>query len=206
MFAGDGFNITNLNLAAYVGANLTWDAVSNKLNAVGGVDSNDVLAVISTVSGLSDGDDDSRWTGTADGLNAAMGRTSLGLGSAATNDASAFASADLSSYASETVTYSNGHFHAASQLASSDVTNAVVVAWPQIDTDGADDLKTTGGALSGDINMDGHYVKNLSMPQADGDAISKAYLCSVLSNLQPQGDLSMGSYTNGAPDSFPLSF
>jgi len=48
-FAGNGFNITNLNLAAYAGANLAWDAVSNRLNAAAGgsgyTDANAVAAV-----------------------------------------------------------------------------------------------------------------------------------------------------------------
>ena len=140
------------------------------------------------------------------GLNPVQGRQALGLGSAATNEASAFAPADLSPYASETVTYSNGHFHAASQLASSDVTNAVLAAWPQLDTNASNDLTVAGGMLTGNLNMNSNRVENLPVPQADGDAASKAYLRSVLSCLPPQGNLSMGAYTNGAPDSFPLSF
>ena len=47
---------------------------------------------------------------------------------------------------------------------------------------------------------------SFSAPLADSDAVSKAYLRSVLSALPPQGDLSMGSYTNGAPATFPLTF
>lgn len=205
-FYGNGAGITNLDLSAYVGNNLAWDPVSNKLSAVGGVDSNGVLAVLSTVSGLSDGDDDSHWSGTAAGLDAVAGRTALGLGSAATHEAAAFAPADLSGYASDTVTYSDGHFHAAAQSVSVNVTNAVVAAWPQIDTDGTDDLKTSGGALSGDLNMNSNRVMNLPAPQSDNDAIAKAYLRAVLSSLQPQGDLSMGSFTNGTPAAFPLTF
>lgn len=49
-------------------------------------------------AGLADGDDDSKWDGGSGGLNAEMGRISLGLGSAATNDVSAFAPANLASY------------------------------------------------------------------------------------------------------------
>jgi hypothetical protein len=49
-------------------------------------------------------------------------------------------------------------------------------------------------------------VKNLPDPQDNGDAVSKAYLRQVLSQLPPQGNLSMGSFTNGMPASYPLSF
>ena len=91
------------------------------------------------------------------------------------------------------------------QLASSDVTNAVLTAWQKLDTDSSDDLTTAGGTLSGDLNMNGtHRVTGLQDAQADSDAVSKAYLRLVLSRLKPQGNLSMGAYTNGAPSSFPL--
>ncbi len=203
-FYGNGAGLTNLNLAAYVGNNLTWDAVSNKLVAAAGYnDSNAVSAVISRWPGLAGGE--SHWTGTASGLDAALGRASLGLGSAATNSAGAFAPADLSQYASGTVTYSNGHFYAATQLAPADVTNAVLAAWQNLDTDKTDDLTKAGGTLTGDLDMGGtHRLTGLASPQADSDAVSKGYLRLVLSNLKPQGDLSMGAYTNGAPEAFPL--
>jgi hypothetical protein len=183
---GDGSSLTNLNLAVYAGHNLTWDPTNCVLNAAGGVDSNSLLSVVASVPSLS--------------------RIALGLGSAATCAASDFAPVDLSGYASDTVTYSDGHFHAASQLASSDVTNAVLTAWPQLDTNASNDLTTAGGTLVGDLNMNSNRVTNLSAPSGDGDAVSKAYLRSVLSSLEPQGDLSMGSFTNGAPVSFPLTF
>ena len=181
---GDGAGITNLNLAAYAGTGLTWDSVSNKLNAASGYNDSNAVSAVSA-----------KWA-----------LLTNGLGSAAARDANAFAPSDLSSYASETVTYSNGHFHAASQLASSDVTNAVLAAWPQLDTNASNDLTVAGGMLTGNLNMNSNRVENLPVPQADGDAASKAYLRSVLSCLPPQGNLSMGAYTNGAPDSFPLSF
>jgi len=49
-------------------------------------------------------------------------------------------------------------------------------------------------------------VVRMTPPLAEGDAVTKAYLRSVLSALPPQGDLSMGSFTDGAPTSFPLTF
>jgi hypothetical protein len=61
-------------------------------------------------------------------------------------------------------------------------------------------------AISSNLNMNGNRVTNLALPANDGDAVSKAYLRAVLSAIPPQGDLSMGSFTNGAPASFPLSF
>jgi hypothetical protein len=179
-FSGNGVSITNLNLAAYVGNNLTWDAVSNKLSATAGYNDSNAVAAI---------------------------RVSLQLGSAATNNVSDFAPSDLSQYASGTVTYSNGHFYAATQLAPTDVTNAVLAAWQNLDTDKTDDLTKAGGTLTGDLNMgDTHRLTGLASPQADSDAVSKAYLRLVLSNLKPQGNLSMGAYTNGAPSTFPLEF
>jgi hypothetical protein len=51
-----------------------------------------------------------------------------------------------------------------------------------------------------------NYVRNLPTPQEDGDAATKAYLRSVLSSLQPHGQLSMGAFTNGAPASFSADF
>ncbi len=207
-FKGDGSTLTNLNLSAYAGNNLTWDGASNKLNAAAGyTDSNAVAAVIAQWASLSDGDDDSRWTGTSAGLDPVTGRNSLGLGSAATNNVNAFAPANLAGYASSTVIYSNNHFYAAVQLTSADVTNAVLSAWPNLDTQSSNDLTTAGGTLAGNLNMNSaHRVTNLAAPQADGDAASKAYLRAVLSALPPQGDLAMGSFTNGAPASFQLTF
>jgi hypothetical protein len=61
-------------------------------------------------------------------------------------------------------------------------------------------------AISSNLNMNGNRVTNLALPANDGDALTKAYLRAVLSAIPPQGDLSMGSFTNGAPASFPLSF
>jgi hypothetical protein len=207
-FFGDGSGLTGLNLAAYAGANLTWDAVSNRLNAAAGVDSNGVVTIVAAIPGLADGDDDSKWTGTAAGLDVAAGRSALGLGTAAVRDASAFAPSNLASYASDTVLFSNSQFHASVQMKSSDVTNIVAAAWPQMDKNGSDDLTTAGGTLSGDLDMNGRRVRNLPNPQdpADRDAISKAYLRWVLSCLPQQGNLSMGAYTNGAPAAFPLTF
>jgi len=49
-------------------------------------------------AGLADGDDDSKWNGSAMGLNAETGRASLGLGSAATKEVSAFAPAELATH------------------------------------------------------------------------------------------------------------
>ncbi len=84
---------------------------------------------------------DSTWDGGATGLDAALGRTSLGLGSAATSSVSAFATADLSSYAGSNLTYSAGQFHAqaGSSYTDDDATNAVATAWPDLDTDSTDD-------------------------------------------------------------------
>jgi hypothetical protein len=61
--------------------------------------------------------------------------------------------------------------------------------------------------IIGNLDMGGaHRVTGLGAPQAEEDAVSKAYLRAVLSALPPQGDLSMGSFTNGAPTPFPLTF
>lgn len=209
-FVGDGSGLTNLNLAAYAGSNLVWDSACGKLNAAAGYgDSNAVAAVLGALPGLADGDDDSRWNGGADGLNPVAARASLGLGSAATCDAGAFAPADLSAYGSETVVYSNGQFHASASGgpgSPAEVQEAVRSVWPDLDADASDDLTASGAVMAGDFDMNGNRVKNLPAPRADGDAVSKDYLRSVLSNLPPQGDLSMGVYTNGAPTSFPLGF
>ena len=95
-------------------------------------------------------------------------------------------------------------------LSAEEITNAVVAAWPALDTNASNDLTTAGGTLSGDLNMNSNRVTNLPMPVAGGDAASKdylqSYMRSVLSSLPPQGNLSMGAFTNGAPASFPLSF
>lgn len=61
-------------------------------------------------------------------------------------------------------------------------------------------------SMDASLNMNMNRVVNLGNPVNDGDAVSKTYLRSVLSALPPQGDLSMGSFTNGAPTSFPLVF
>lgn len=107
--AGDGASVTNLNLAAYAGDNLTWDPVSNKLNAAAG--------------------------GT-----------------------------------------------------------------------GYTDAQAVAAVTAADLDMNAHRVTGVAAPTADSDAITKAYLRAVLSALPPQGNLSMGAYTNGAPASFPLEF
>jgi hypothetical protein len=200
-FVGDGSGLTNLDLSGIAGDNLYWDASTRRLNAVGtgGDGTNDTML----------------WSGTSVGLNPVQGRTALGLGSAATCSASAFAPADLSGYASDTVTYSNGHFHAVAaavtaSLSASDVTNAVLTAWPNLDTNCTNKLTTAGGTLSGDLNMNSNRVTNLPTPRNGGDAVSKDYLQSymraVLSSVPPQGNLSMGVFTNGAPAAFPLTF
>ncbi len=205
-FFGDGRGLTNLDLSAYVGENLVWDPVTGKLSATAGVGSNGVLAVLATIPGLADGDDDSHWSGIAEGLDPVAARVSLGLGSAATNEATAFAPADLSRYASGTVAYSNGQFHVAVQVRAEGVADAALAAWPNLDTDKSDDLTSAGATMAGDFDMSGNRVKNLPGPQADGDAVSKEYLRGVLSCLPPQGNLSMGAFTNGAPAQFPLTF
>lgn len=205
-FFGDGSGLTNLNLAAYAGNNLTWDPVGNKLIATGVADSNAVAAILAGIPGLSDGDDDSRWSGAADGLDPAAGRAALGLGTAATQNVGAFAPADLSGYASETVTYSNGQFNAAAQVTPTQVAGAMQSVWPNLDTNAVDDLTTAGATMAGAFNMASNRVMNLAEPQADLDAVSRDYLRRVLSSLQPQGNLSMGGFTNGAPVSFPLTF
>lgn len=158
-------------------------------------------------AGLSDGDDDSKWDGGATGLDAALGRVSLGLGSAATHDAAAFAPADLSSYAGSNLTYSNGQLHAGAGYSDVQAVSAVAAAWPDMDTTASDDLHVSGGTLGGNLDMGGtNRVTNLAAPAADGDALRKSFLRSVLSCLPPQGDLSMGMYTNGAVGSPPLTF
>lgn len=206
-FFGEGAGLTNLNLAAYAGSNLVWDPVCGKLNAAAGYGgSNAVAAVLGVLPGLADGDDDSRWNGGADGLDPVAARASLGLGSAATCDAGAFAPADLSAYGSGTVVFSNGQFHASAPAGLEGVREAVQSAWPNLDVDVSDDLTVSGGVMAGDFDMNGNRVKNLPAPRAGGDAVSKDYLRAVLSRLPPQGDLSMGDYTNGAPASFPLGF
>ena len=59
--------------------------------------------------------------------------------------------------------------------------------------------------IIGNLDMGGaHRVTGLGAPQGNNDAISKVYLLSVLNALQPQGDLSMGSFTNRVGSSFPL--
>jgi len=102
----------------------------------------------------------------------------------------------------------------------SGLTNLTVVATLPASSVTADNLasgavtteKIADGAVSvvkvsinDNLSMGGNRLTNLSAPVADGDAVSKAYLRSVLSALPPQGDLSMGSFTNGAPTSFPLT-
>lgn len=158
-------------------------------------------------AGLSDGDDDSKWDGGASGLDAASGRTSLGLGSAAISDVGDFAPADLSTYAGSNLTYSNGQLHAGAGYSDVQAVSAVSSAWPDLDTTASDDLPVSGGTLGGNLNMGGtNRVTNLAAPAADGDALHKSFLRSVLSCLPPQGDLSMGVYTNGAVGSPPLTF
>jgi len=61
-------------------------------------------------------------------------------------------------------------------------------------------------SMDASLNMNMNRVANLGNPVNDGDAVTKSYLRAVLSAIPPQGDLSMGSFTNGAPTSFPLSF
>jgi hypothetical protein len=194
-FYGDGFGLTNLDLSSYAGRNLVWDPTNRVLNAIGGIDSNSLLSVVASVPFQS--------------------RIALGLGSASTCSVSDFATADLSGYASDTVTYSNGHLHAVAtavpaSVSAADVTNAVLTAWPNLDTNCTNKLTTAGGTLSGDFNMNSNRVTNLQVPRNGGDAVSKDYLQSymraVLSSVPPQGNLSMGVFTNGAPAAFPLTF
>lgn len=107
--AGNGAALTNLNLAAYVGSNLVWDAESNKLHA------------------------------------AASGP-------------------------------------------------------------GYTDAAAVDAVTATHLNMHSNRVTNLAAPAADSDATTKAFIRQVLATLPPQGNLSMGVYTNGAPTTFPLSF
>ncbi len=95
---------------------------------------------------------------------------------------------DLSAYAGANLTWSGGMLHAAAGGA------------------GYTDAQAVSAVTSADLDMNAHRVTGLAAPCADGDAATKAYLRQVLSALPPQGGLSMGAYTNGAPASFPLTF
>jgi len=201
---GDGSSVTNLDLSFYVGDNLTWDDVNGKLNAAPGYSNEQaVFALTNQWPSLVDGD--SLWTGTSSGLDAGMARTSLGLGSAALSNAVVFAPADLSGYASDTVTY-DGRFHAASQMDAVQITNIIVTTWQNVDTNSLDDITVNGGVMAADLDMGEHNVTRLALAVDEGDAVSKSYLRKVLTALPPQGGLSMGSYTNGCPASFVLEF
>jgi hypothetical protein len=50
--------------------------------------------------------------------------------------------------------------------------------------------------LTGDLNLDGNRIVNVSLPQHDGDAVSKSYLWTSLADIPARGGLSMGTYTN----------
>ena len=50
--------------------------------------------------------------------------------------------------------------------------------------------------LAADLNLDGNRIVNLSLPQNDGDAVSKSYLWTSLADIPALGGVSMGSYTN----------
>ncbi|HBA85188.1 MAG TPA: hypothetical protein DCZ95_13955 [Verrucomicrobia bacterium] len=124
----------------------------------------------------------------------------VGLGSAATSPADAFAPSNLSSYAGSNLEYSDGKFNALPGYSDADATNAVMTAWPNLDMDQSDDLHISDGAL----NMSSNRISNLANPLSDADAIHKEFLKSVVSCLEPQGDLTMGIYTNGKTGAFPL--
>lgn len=204
-FFGDGSGLTNLNLAANAGDNLVWDPIRRRLNAAAGYgDSNAVAAVLLALPGLADGD--THWSGTIDGLDPVMARTALGLGSAALSDDSAFAPADLSPYASDTVRFYDGQLHAVGQVNSEEISNLVLYVSEEVGRGLKDGLSTEGGTMAGALDMNGNPVTGLPSPTRDSDAVTKGFLRQVLSHLPQQGDLSMGAFTNGASGSYPLSF
>jgi hypothetical protein len=158
-------------------------------------------------AGLSDGDDDVQWSGTSVGLVPSTARASLQLGSAATNAADAFAPANLASYAGTNITYANDQFHAAPGYTDAEATNAVAVAWTNLDVNAEDDFLLSGSrAMEGDVDMATNRVTAVADPVEDRDAVNKQFLRSVLAYLPPQGDLSMGVYTNGPAGDPPLDF
>jgi hypothetical protein len=95
---------------------------------------------------------------------------------------------NLSAYAGDNLSWTDGKLHTAAGGA------------------GYTDAQAVAAVTATNLNMNAHRVTGLAAPVADGDAVSKAYLRAVLSALPPQGDLSMGSYTNGRPAAFLLEF
>lgn len=75
-------------------------------------------------------------------------------------------------------------------------TNAVLMAWPNLDVDGTKSLSKAGGTMTGNINMNNLKITSLGSAVDDGDAVSKQYLDARLLNIEPIGNLDMGSYTN----------
>jgi hypothetical protein len=64
-----------------------------------------------------------------------------------------------------------------------------------------------GDTMTANLDMGtSNRIVDVANPVNDGDAVNKAFLRSVLLYLPPQGDLSMGVYTNGAVSSPPLTF
>ena len=144
------------------------------------------------------------------------GHASIGLGaSTVTNDQAIVAGDGLASHGKGTVTalgfFGNGagltnlNFSGAVEANSvtTDKLTANAVTTEKI-VDGA--VAVAKLAINDNLSIGGNRVTNLSAPVADGDAVTKAYLRAVLTALPPQGDLSMGSFTNGVPTSFPLTF
>jgi hypothetical protein len=92
------------------------------------------------------------------------------------------------------------------QISSEELTNAVLSVCQDIGQRLENALSVEGGVMAGVLDMNGHPVVGLPVPAMDSGAATKEYLRQVLSHLPPQGDLSMGVFTNGAPAAFPLSF
>ena len=67
-------------------------------------------------------------------------------------------------------------------------------------------VNVTGDTMSGALAMSTNRIIQLASPVEDQDAINKEFLRDVLSNLDPQGDLAMGVFTNGASGTPPLTF
>ena len=179
---GNGYGLTNLNLSATVPTNsvTTEKLVANSVTSAkiqdGSITDVDIAA------------------------SAAIAQSKVvGLSALAT------------SVGTHTAAFNNPHQVTASQVGAfttNQTITAIASALSGFNPGSCVQTNHTGNVtINGNLNMSGiNRVTNLASPVADGDAVPKAYLRSVLSALPPQGDLSMGSFTDGAPTSFPLTF
>jgi len=193
--SGDGSGLTNLNLSAYIGDNLMW--TNGALSAQPGYADSNAVAAVSTQWTNLDTDATDDFNGSFTNL------TEIPADLADGDDDTHLSEAEVVSMVT-----SNG-FVTTNDLAA--LTAAAVGAYTTNQTDQAISDAISGIQIEGyvatnhvgDVSIDGalsmtsNRVVNVAAPVEDGDAVSLASLKGLMQALPKQGDLEMGTFTNG---------